>query len=208
MISLFMINRTSLSEIEVQALPENSQRRYLFKTAESARERAEVNRLLYRTFVQEIPRYDDPGTGYLVDRFDRSNIYFVAICDGSVCGTMAVHNGPEFSVASAIADSSVLGQLRHPLLEARIFAVDSHHRLGVVFAGLACSVYRHAVSNGYANILISGLQRRQDMYERMGFRRLGPAVNRGSDQFVPMSLAPETIPAQVEKDLNRWSKLL
>ncbi len=85
---------------------ERSQRRYEFKTADSARERAEVNRLLYRTFVLEIPRYDDPGTGFLIDRFDRSNIYFVAIHNGRVCGTMAVHDGPVFSVASAIADST------------------------------------------------------------------------------------------------------
>ncbi len=35
--------------------------------------------------------------------------------------------------------------------------MDSHRRFGVVFAGLACSVYQYAVSNGYANILISGL---------------------------------------------------
>ena len=187
---------------------EHAQRPYEFKTAESARERAEVNRLLYRTFVLEIPRYDDPGTGFLIDRFDRSNIYFVAIHKGRVCGTMAVHDGPVFSVASAIADSSVLVRLRRPLLEARIFAVDSHHRLGVVFAGLACSVYQYAVSNGYANILISGLERRQGMYDRMGFRPLGPSVLRGDDCFVPMSLDLATVPAQVKKDLNRWSELL
>jgi hypothetical protein len=186
----------------------HSQRRYEFKTAESVRERTEVNRLLYRTFVLEIPRYDDPGTDYLIDRFDRRNIYFVAIHDGSVCGTLAVHGGPFFSVASAIADSNVLAHLRRPLLEARIFAVDSRHRLGVVFAGLACSVHRYAVSKGYANILISGLERRRDMYQRMGFRPLGPAVLRGSDRFVPMSLDLATAPAQVRKDLKRWRDLL
>ena len=187
---------------------EYSPRRYEFKTADSARERAEVNRLLYQTFVLEIPRYDDPGTDFLIDRFDRNNVYFIAVHHGSVCGTMAVHDGPVFSAASAIAETSVFARLRRPLLEARIFAVDSHRRFGVAFAGLACSVYQYAVSNGYANILITGLERRQGMYERMGFRPLGPAVVRGDDCFVPMSLDLATIPARVKKDLNRWSELL
>lgn len=201
-------DNASRSGIEAKALLDRSRRRYEFKTAQSARERAEVNRLLFRTFVVEIPRYDDPGTGNFVDRFDRHNIYFIAIDNGSVCGTMAVHDGPVFSVASSIADSSVLARLRRPVLEARIFAVDPHHRFGIVFAGLACSVHRYAASKGYANILISGLQRRQDMYERMGFRPLGPALARGGDCFVPMSLDLAAVPAQVKKDLNRWNELL
>nr|WP_146530465.1 hypothetical protein [Novipirellula artificiosorum] len=192
----------------MKAMLEQSQRRYEFKTADSACERAEVNQLLYRTFVLEIPRYDDPGTDSLVDKFDHCNIYFVAIHDGCVCGTMAVHDGPIFSAASAIANPSVLAQLSRPLLEARIFAVDSNHRSGVVFAGLACSVHQYAISNGYAHILISGLERRQDMYERMGFRSLGPPVVRGNDRFVPMSLDLATVPTQVKKDLKRWSTIL
>jgi hypothetical protein len=40
--------------------------RYLFKFAEMPREFADIHRLLYRTFVLEVPRYDDPGTDYLV----------------------------------------------------------------------------------------------------------------------------------------------
>lgn len=183
-------------------------RLYQFKIAESELEREQVNRLLYRTFVLEIPRYNDPGTGALIDKFDRTNIYFVAIHEGRVCGTMAVHDGPTFSVAGALADPSELAEFPPPLLEARIFAVDSHLRLGVVFAGLACSVYQHAVAQGYSNILISGLERRQRMYERMGFRPLGPSVRRGGDAFVPMTLDLASVPERVKKDLSRWSNLL
>lgn len=189
-------------------MPEQTEGRYEFRTAESADERADVNRLLYQTFVLEVPRYDDPGNGLLVDRFDSGNTYFVALHDGRVCGTMAVHDGPVFSVASAISDSDVLAKLARPWLEARIFAVESRHRLGIVFAGLSCSVFRFAKSNGYESILISGLEHRRRMYERMGFRSLAPAVVRGGDRFIPMSLDLKHVPAQVQKDVNRWSGLL
>ena len=186
----------------------HSQRRYQFKIAESELEREQLGRLLYRTFVLEIPRYKDPGTGFLVDRFDEGNVYFIAIHDGCVCGMMAVHEGPEFSVSTALQDKDQLSQLRKPLLEARIFAVKLRHRTGIVFAGLACSVYRYAADHGYANILISGLERRERMYRRMGFKSLGPAVRRGKDQFVPMSFDVENVPEQVQRDLDRWSQLL
>ena len=187
---------------------EHARKRYEFKIADSESERAQINRLLYQTFVLEIARYDDPGNGVLIDRFDKSNVYFIATHHGRVCGTMAIHDGPEFSVASAIENGSIFSRLRRPLLEARILAVESRCRLGIVFAGLACSVYRYAVTNRYASILISGLERRQAMYERMGFRPLGPAVLRGEDCFVPMSLDVADLPNQAKKDLSRWNRLL
>ncbi|MEM0927438.1 MAG: hypothetical protein AAGJ83_15435, partial [Planctomycetota bacterium] len=74
-------------------MPEQDRKRYQFKIADSDTERAQINRLLYQTFVVEIERYDDPGTGRLIDRFDQRNVYFVAIHHGRVCGTMAIHDG-------------------------------------------------------------------------------------------------------------------
>lgn len=189
-------------------MPAKPQPRYEFKMAETADERLEVYRLLYQTFVLEIPRYTDPGNGILVDRFDERNIYFVAMHDDCVCGTMAIHDGPDFSVTKSLANPGLLLQLRKPLIEARIFAVRPNYRFGLVFAGLACSVHRYARSNGYANILISGLARRKGMYEKMGFRSLGPATLRGGDHFVPMTLDLTAVPTKVEKNLTRWGELL
>ena len=176
--------------------------------AETADERFEVYRLLYQTFVLEIPRYADPGNGILVDRFDERNIYFLAIRDDCVCGTMAIHDGPDFSVTNSLDNPKLLSKLRKPFIEARIFAVRPKYRFGLVFAGLACSVHRYARSKGYSNILISGLARRKEMYEKMGFRALGPARLRGGDHFVPMTLDLDAVPRKVEKNLARWGELL
>lgn len=182
------------------------QRRYLFKLAETPGELADVHRLLYRTFVLEIPRYDDPGTDYLVDKFHERNRYFVAVRNGRVCGMTAVHDQPPFSVAAALDDPNVLHRLGSRLLEARIFAVEPRERFGLVFAGLACSIHEYAKSSGYRYIVITGLAGRRGMYERMGFRPLGPPALRGHEYFVPMSLDLSRLPQRVKRDLDRWNR--
>ncbi len=180
--------------------------RYLFKRAESLAELAEIHRLLYRTFVLEIPRYDDPGTGYLVDKYHERNLYFIALRDGRVCGMTAVHDQPPFSVASALENPGVLDRLDPPLLEVRILAVEPAERFGMVFAGLARSVHEYAKAKGYRTIVMTGLAKRQAMYERMGFRPLGPPALRGQESFVPMALNLSNLPERARRSLARWNQ--
>ncbi len=181
-----------------------SQRRYSFKLAESPQELAEIHRLLYRTFVLEIPRYDDPGADYLVDKYHERNRYFIAVREERVCGMMAVHDQPPFSVAAALDDPNVLRSLGPRLIEARILAVEPQERFGLVFAGLACSIHDYAKSSGYRHIVITGLAGRQGMYERLGFRSLGPSVLRGQEYFVPMALDLSRLSERMKRGLNRW----
>jgi N-acyl-L-homoserine lactone synthetase len=180
-------------------------RRYVFKIAETPQELADVHRLLYRTFVLEIPRYDDPGTDFLVDKYHERNVYFVAVRKGRVCGMTAVHDQPPFSAAAALDNPNVLLKLTPRLLEARILAVNPRERFGVVFAGLACSVHEYAKSSDYRYIVITGLTERQGMYERMGFRPLGPPRLRGNRHFVPMALDVSRLSKKVKWDLDRWN---
>ncbi len=182
------------------------QRRYLFKLAETPQEIADIHRLLYRTFVLEIPRYDDPGTDYLVDKYHEQNLYLVAVRRGRVCGMTAVHDQPPFSVAAALDDPNALYRLGPRLLEARIFAVEPRERFGMVFMGLGSLLHEHAKSSGYRHIVITGLASRLRMYERIGFCPLGPSVLRGDEYFVPMTLDLSCVPKRVERDLDRWSR--
>jgi len=182
------------------------QRRYSFKLAETPQELADVHRLLYRTFVLEIPRYDDPGTDYLVDKYHQRNRYFIALREGRVCGMAAVHDQPPFSAAAALDDPNVLHELGPRLLEARIMAVEPRERFGLVFAGLGYSIHDYAKSNGYRYILITGLAARQGMYQRLGFRPLGPPALRGLAHFVPMALDLSRLPENVKRDLDRWNR--
>lgn len=183
-----------------------SQRRYVFKQAETPQEFADIHRLLYRTFVVEIPRYDDPGTEYLVDKYHERNTYFVASCNGRVCGMIAVHGEPPYSIAAALDDPNILQSLGPHLLEARILAVEPQQRFGLVFAGIASCVFDYAKSGSYRYIVITGFAQLQRMYEQLGFHALGPPALRGNEYFVPMALDLCQISSRACRNLTRWNE--
>jgi N-acyl-L-homoserine lactone synthetase len=163
-------------------------RGYDFKLADASGEIDQIHRLVYRTFVMEIKQHPDPGDGRLVDKFHHKNRYLVAVRQRQVCGMVAVHDQPPFSVADAIPVSGVLEELVPRLLEVRLLAVEPGLRHRWLFGGLLWGVYDYAQHLGYRYLAISGLRERQGMYERMGFRPLGGPVPRGQAYFVPMLL--------------------
>jgi hypothetical protein len=174
-----------------------------FKQAETEREFEQIHGLLYRTFVVEIPRYADPGTGYLVDKYHERNRYFIALRGDRVCGVVAVHGTPPFSVAETLDDPDVLLCLCPRLLEARILAVEPGERFGIAFAGLARSVYKDARRRGFRYVAITGLAARQEMYRRIGFRPMGLPRLRGREHFVPMLLDLEDVAERARKYTER-----
>jgi len=177
--------------------------RYVFKAAETPDEHEQLHRLNYETFVREVPQHDDPGNGRLVDKFHDKSLYFVALDASRVVGMLSVHDLPPFSVADKLADPSVLERLGPRPLEVRLLAVDPGHRHGAVFAGLGLAVLRHAQRRGYSHMLISGVAERLRLYERMGFRPLGPAVKQGDACFVPMVARVDGMPSQILDDAVR-----
>lgn len=90
---------------------------YQFKLADSADEIEQIQRLVYRTFVVEIKQHPDPGEDRLIDKFHHKNRHLVAIRDGRLCGMVAVHDQPPFSVADAIPAPGLLERLCPDLLE-------------------------------------------------------------------------------------------
>lgn len=181
---------------------------YVFKRAETHAEILQVHRLNYRTFVDELSQHADPGADFLVDKFDHKNIYLVAIKDNGVVGMLAVHDQPPFSVADRLSDPAMLGQLGDRLLEVRLLAIEQAYRSGLVFAGLIWTVYEFARANGFSHVIGSGLAERLDLYERLGFRSLGPAVQDGRVLFVPMAANLEESRQLHEQNIRRWRRRL
>ncbi len=82
--------------------------RYRFKLAETPEEIEAIQRLCYRTFVVEIKQHPDPGSGRLVDKFHARNHYLIGLRQDRVCGMVAVHDRPPFSVSAALPRPEVL----------------------------------------------------------------------------------------------------
>jgi aspartate aminotransferase-like enzyme len=77
-----------------------------------------------------------------------------------------------------------------------------------VFAGLVSSLYRYVVERGYTHLYISGVEKRQGLYEELGFEPLGPAVVSGGARFVPMAATPDRIAACNAHRLELWRRRL
>ncbi len=170
--------------------------RYEFKRAASADEFDQIRRLNHQVFVDEVGQHEATDSGRLIDRFESKSIYFIAQRGDVLAGMISVHDEPPFSISGKLSDSSVLTKLGSRLLEVRLLAIQPNERHTAVFAGLLYAVFRYAAAGRYSHLLISGLQERRTMYERLGFRALGPAVGSGNAQFIPMAVELGRIPVQ------------
>ncbi len=178
---------------------------YVVKRAETEAELDQVHRLNYETFVREVPQHDDTGLGRLVNKFDHKNAYWIAKLDDEVVGMIATHDRPPFSISDRLAEPL---QASDRPLEVRLLAVRPSHRRGPVFLGLLWAVHEHARRQGYSRLLISGVVERLAIYEKLGFRALGPAVPGGRAAFVPMGLDLERPPRGLRRMVAWWEARL
>src|SRR5579862_3337867 len=171
--------------------------RYVFKCADTREEFEQVHRLNYQTFVGEIAQHADNGAGYLVDKFHDKNAYLVVLKDNRLVGMMGVHHQPPFSIAERLCDPGILSQPGMRPLEVRLLAVEPDERCSTVFFGLIYTLYGYAERNGFTHLFISGVEQRLDLYEQIGFVRLGPPVRSGQALFVPMVLKMDELSTRI-----------
>ena len=175
---------------------------YQFTVASTPDQLEQVYRLNYATFVTELGQHTGDGSGRLVDKFDRKNTYLIALRDDRVVGMVTVHGEPPFSTAQRLADQSLLDSIVGTLLEVRLLAIDPEERQRMVFAGLLWHVQEYAREKGYTHLLISGYVKRAAIYERLGFRALGPPVPSGDVLYAPMIVALSELPARILREIE------
>lgn len=178
---------------------------YTFQKAASPEDFAEIHRLNHRIFVDEVRQHEPTGTGLLVDRFHRTNTYFTAKRGGRLVGMVSVNDQPPFSVANKLKDTGSLKSLGPGLLEVRLLAVDPNERNRRVLAGLLCAVLNHSLDGDYTHLIISGVRGYIRMYERLGFRAIGPRIAAGNAEFTPMALRISDLPVDSVNRFRKWA---
>ena len=167
----------------------------VFKVATEPGELAQVHRLNYRTFVEEIPQHAPNSRGALVDRFDDENTYVVCRRGDAVLGMICVRGRRPFSLDGKLPGlDGHLPPGRKPC-EIRLLSVEPEHRTGVVFRGLVEHLARHCLEAGYDLALISGTERQLRLYGHLGFVPFGPRVGTEGARFQPMYLTLESFRA-------------
>jgi len=166
-----------------------------FRMATEPEELAQIHRLNYRTFVEEIPQHAANPRRELVDRFDDENTYVVCRRGDAVVGMICVRGRRPFSLDAKLPDLDAhLPPGRKPC-EIRLLSVEPEHRTGVVFRGLVEQLARHCLEAGYDLALISGTERQLRLYGHLGFVPFGPRVGTEGARFQPMYLTLESFRA-------------
>ncbi len=170
-----------------------------FKVASTEEELAQIHRLNYRTFVEEIPQHAANPRGVLVDRFDAENTYLICLCGNQLAGMAAVRGKRPFSLDQKLDDLDAHLPAGRSVCEIRLLAVAEEHRRGPVFAGLLQFVARHCIGKGYDLAIISGTVRQQKLYFHLGFVPFGPLVGTAGALYQPMYLTLETFAERSEQ---------
>jgi len=163
----------------------------------------QVWRLNHRAFAEELAQHTTTDDGLLIDKHEAKSRYFIALHGEEVVGMVCINTTPPFSVESRLADLAILDTLQPPLIEVRLLAIDPAHRSKLVMAGLLSRMMRDILAEPAGTLLISGVSGRVEMYQRFGFRALGPPVPSGRASFVPMALRLSDIPEFVWRGLER-----
>jgi GNAT superfamily N-acetyltransferase len=183
-----------MSGREARRLPE-------VRLARSPAEVEAVQRLLYRTFVEEIPQHPPNPERRLVDRFHEENTYFVCLRDGVLLGTITYRARRPFSLDLKLGSVDPFLPAGRRLCEIRLLAVEPEHRHTPVASRLLQALALHAIREGCDAALISGTTRQQKLYRHLGFEPFGPLVGSPGAQFQPMFLSLEAFKARARGPL-------
>ena len=162
-----------------------------FKIASEPAEFAQIHRLNYTTFVEEIPQHHANAEQALIDKFHHENIYIICLDRGRLAGMIAVRAERPFSLDGKLAQLESYLPAGRRLCELRLLAVERGYRNGWVFWGMGKLLAEYCLQQGYELALISGTTRQQKLYRHLGFVPFGPLVGEPGAQFQPMYLSLE-----------------
>ncbi len=177
--------------------------RFVYRLAQSEEDYEKLRRLNHAAFAEELGQHPRREDGRLEDRFEAKSRYLLALEGERLAAMVCWSMERPFSVESRLKDASVLDGLPQPLCEVRLLAVEKSYRNTAVFAGLLARLLEELRDARARTLLISGVEERTGMYERMGFRPLGPAVPQGAARFVPMALRLDGLPERIEREAQK-----
>lgn len=163
-----------------------------FKIATLSDEIAQIRRLAYRTFAEEIPQHARNAERVLCDKFEAQNTYAICLRGDRLIGMVSVCDRRPFSLDGKLANLDCYLPAHRAPCEIRLLAVERESRTGVVFRGLARCLARYCRTKGYDLALISGTERQLQLYAHLGCVPFGPRVGQPGAQFQPMYLTLES----------------
>lgn len=166
-------------------------RHLTFKLADQAWEMEAIGRLIYETFVEEIPQHPPNPQRTLTDKFHPENVYLIALDGERLAGMLAVRERRPFSLDQKLPDLDTWIPAGRKACELRLLAVRPEYRNGRTTRALLAHVAQLCIARGFDLALISGTTRQQKLYSHLGFVPFGPLVGAPGAWFQPMRLTLE-----------------
>jgi predicted N-acetyltransferase YhbS len=160
----------------------------IVKFAETEDEFAQVHKLNYETFVEEIPQHSGNETRVLVDKLHEKNLYIVALVKGELVGMVAINDVRPFSLDHKIPEIEKHLPAFSKALEIRLLSVKPTRRGGKVFFLLARKIVEWGHNLNFNLVLISGTTRQIKLYEKIGFTGFYKLIGTDDALYQPMYL--------------------
>jgi predicted N-acetyltransferase YhbS len=161
------------------------------KMAETLEELEQIERLMYETFVEEIPQHPQNQEKRLKDKFHEKNQYLIAVLEGEVVGMVVLNDKRPFSLDQKIENLDRFLPPFDKVVEVRLLAVQKSMRGGKVLFELVRAMIEWNQAKGVDIAIISGTTRQQKLYKKMGFVPFHPAIGTEEAAFIPMVLVAE-----------------
>ncbi len=164
-----------------------------------------IRRMNNDVFASEIGQHEASPDGRLVDPFESRSQFLLAFDSGREAAMVCFHCQPPYSVERKLADPTILDSLPRPLYEIRLLAVGPTYRGSSVLTLLLVKLFDILRERRAKSIVISGITSQAQMYETLGFTPLGPPVQSGAAEFIPMMLDLDHLPGRAEAIRRRYA---
>jgi hypothetical protein len=179
---------------------------YRYKIADKEWEVEAVCRLLYKSFVEEIPQYQANADHKLVDKFDRDNRYLICLDGSCLAGMITLRDKRPFSLDQKLPNLDEYLPPGKAVCEFRLLTVDKNYRHSAVLPGLLKLMEEQGRAQGFEVAVISASVRQLKLYGHIGFVPFGPLVGNPGAEFQPMMLQYNTYKVKTDKMFGAWRK--
>jgi predicted GNAT family N-acyltransferase len=193
-------NRYNRYRLGVDPGDRRMENRFQFQLARTEAEFEAIHRLNHDTFVAELGQHSPSEDGRLVDKFHARNVYLMALAENQLAAMVALNSEPPFSIAARLDRPEILDDWRaqgRSLVEIRLLAARPAWRHTTLAVSLLARTLIECRERRFTDVLISGLESRRRMYERLGFESIGEPRMSGSAWYRPMKLALDRMPANM-----------
>ena len=164
----------------------------IIKVAETEEEFNQIYKLNYQTFVEEVKQHSTNKSKTLIDKFDKQNIYFIALEENKLIGMIALKDSRPFSLDHKLSNLDTLIPKVNNIVEIRLLTIIKSRRNSTVLFKMLQYINETKILSKYELILITAIINQIKLYKHIGFESFGPQVG-NETKFQPMFITKQNL---------------